>query len=89
MLPAARVGRRYRTHLIATFGVGRYHWAIRHGHLPRGLRLNARTGLLTGAPRHGGTFHLRVGVTDTAHPRNAAARALILVVKLRAAHNRQ
>lgn len=89
VLPPARVGRHYRTRLIATFGVGRYHWAIRHGRLPRGLRLNGRTGLLTGTPRQGGTFDLRVGVTDTAHPRNAAARALILIVRFRAAHNRQ
>lgn len=29
--------------LIATFGIGRYGWTIRHGHLPRGLRLDGRS----------------------------------------------
>ena len=78
-LPAARVARRYRTRLIATFGVGRYHWKIQRGHLPTGLRLDARAGLLAGTPREGGTFHVRIRVTDGS--RNVATQSVVLIVK--------
>ena len=80
-LPPARVAHRYRTRLIATLGVGRYHWTIRRGHLPRGLRLNARNGVLAGTPRQQGTFRVRVKVTDSSHPANAATQSLALTVK--------
>ena len=81
-LPAARVAHRYRARLIATFGIGRYHWAIRRGHLPRGLRLDTRTGRLTGTPAQRGTFHIRVKVTDRSHSGNGATESLTLIVKL-------
>jgi Putative Ig domain len=84
-VPPARAHRRYRARLIGTFGVGRYHWTIQHGRLASGLRLNARTGALTGIPRNAGTFHFRVKVTDNAHPANTAIRSLTLTVR-RAAH---
>jgi len=80
-LTPARVNRRYRTRLIATFSVGRYRWTIRRGHLPSGVKLDARNGLLVGIPRQAGTFHLRVQVTDGSHPANAATASLILIVK--------
>jgi hypothetical protein len=87
--PPARVARRYRTRLIATFGIGRYHWAIRRGHLPHGLRLDTRTGLLTGIPRQQGKFRVRVRVTDTSHRTDFATQSLMLIVNLRSPHNRQ
>jgi Putative Ig domain len=89
VLPPARVARRYRTRLIATFGIGRYRWTIRHGHLPRGLRLDARTGILAGFPSQAGTFHIHVKVTDSVHPRNRATQSLILIVKPRSPLGRQ
>jgi len=89
VLPRARVARRYRARLIATFGIGRYRWTIRHGHLPRGLRLDARTGILAGIPSQAGTFHLHVKVTDSVHPRNGATQSLILIVKPRSPLGRQ
>src|SRR5262249_46003500 len=80
-LAPGRAGRHYRARLIATFGVGRYHWTIQRGHLPRGIRLNPGTGLLAGTPERAGAFHLRVKVTDRSHPRNVATRALSLIVR--------
>lgn len=91
-LPAARVDMRYRVRLLATFGVGGYHWTIRPDRLPRGLRLNARTGLLTGIPRHAGTLHFRVKVSDRSHPGQSATRSLTLTIRaaeLRAGRHRQ
>jgi len=88
-LRAARVARPYRARLIATFGIGRYRWTIPHAHLPRGLRLDARTGILGGIPVQRGTFHIRVKVTDRAHPMNVATQSLILIVKPRSPVGRQ
>lgn len=80
-LPPARANRRYHARLIATFGVGRSHWTIQHGRLPRGLRLHTGTGVLTGIPRTPGTYHVRVRVTDDSHPANTAIRSLTLTVR--------
>ena len=80
-LAPARAGRRYRARLTAIFGIGGYHWSIRHGRLPNGLRLNTRTGLITGVAHQAGTFHLRVRVTDHSHPAGAAIQSLTLTVR--------
>ena len=61
--------------------IGRYRWTIRRGHLPPGLRLDARTGLLAGIPGRAGTFHFLVKVNDRSHPRNGAIQSLTLIVK--------
>jgi len=79
-LPAARATRHYRTRLLATFGVGRYHWTLGSGRLPRGLRLNPQTGILAGTPSHPGTFRFRVNVSDRSHPADKATRSFILTV---------
>ena len=66
-LPAAKVGAGYRATLRATGGVAPRKWRIiggLPGLLPKGLKLNARTGQITGTPRKAGTFRLRVQVTD-------------------------
>ena len=66
-LPAAKVGSAYRALLRATGGVAPRSWRIlggRPGLLPTGLRLNARTGQISGTPKQSGTFRLRIQVTD-------------------------
>jgi hypothetical protein len=66
-LPAAKVGGAYRATLRATGGVAPRKWRILGGLpglLPKGLRLNATTGQITGTPRKAGTFRLRIQVTD-------------------------
>jgi branched-chain amino acid transport system substrate-binding protein len=81
VLPAARADQRYSTGLVATFGVGAYHWTIQSGHLPRGLQLNGQTGVLAGTPHRAGAFRVRVKVTDRSHPTTVAIRSLALVVR--------
>jgi hypothetical protein len=66
-LVAAKVGHAYRVTLRATGGVAPRRWRILGGlpgFLPRGLKLNARTGQITGTPRQAGTFRLRIQVGD-------------------------
>ena len=53
-LSTAKVGSSYRTFLKATGGVTPRRWTIlggRPGLLPKGLKLNARTGQISGTPR--------------------------------------
>lgn len=63
-LPAGKVGKAYRATLRATGGVGPYAWRVTLGRLPVGIRLDRKTGLLTGAPRRAGTYRLTFTVTD-------------------------
>jgi Putative Ig domain len=78
-LPAAKVGVSFHAFLRATGGVVPRRWVIiggRPGLLPKGLRLNARTGELTGTPKQSGTFRLRIQVTDKLGAHSAAGFVL-------------
>lgn len=82
-LPAAKVGSAYSATLRATGGVTPRTWRIlggRPGLLPKGLRLNARTGKITGTPKQAGTFRLRIQVAD----KLGAHSALGFVLKVNA-----
>jgi hypothetical protein len=82
-LAAAKVGRAYRVTFRATGGVTPRSWRIlggRPGLLPKGLRLNARTGVLSGVPTQTGTFRLRIQVAD----KLGAHAALGVVLKVNA-----
>jgi hypothetical protein len=66
-LAAAKVGSAYRMTLRATGGVAPRKWRILGGvpgFLPRGLKLNAKNGQISGTPRQAGTFRLRIQVGD-------------------------
>lgn len=66
-LAAAKVGTPYRVTLRATGGIAPRSWRLlggRPGFFPRGLKLNARTGQISGTPRQAGTFRLRIQVAD-------------------------
>ncbi len=39
-------------------------WAVTRGALPRGVRLDRKTGVLSGTPRASGTFRFRITVSD-------------------------
>jgi branched-chain amino acid transport system substrate-binding protein len=88
-LPAGRANHRYRTRLIAAFGIAPSHWRIRSGQLPRGLRLNPRTGTLAGIPHQAGRFQFRVKVSDRSRPADSAIRSLTLTIHAAKPHTRR
>jgi large repetitive protein len=63
-LNAAKAHRPYAVRLAAQNGVAPYIWRIVNGSLPAGIRLNAKTGLLSGKPRHNELRRLTVQVVD-------------------------
>ena len=80
-LPQARAHRRYRAHLVATFGVGRYRWKLQHSRLPRGVHLDPSSGTLAGRPLRAGRFRIDLQVRDAFHPADVATRTLMLIVR--------
>jgi hypothetical protein len=60
-LPAAKVGRAYAARIRVAGGVAPRTWSAR---LPAGLRINSRTGAISGTPRRSGTARITVQVTD-------------------------
>jgi hypothetical protein len=64
-LRTAKVGHAYSARLFATGGVAPKTWKIVAGSLPVGLRLNAKTGVISGTARRAGTAHVTIAVTDT------------------------
>jgi hypothetical protein len=77
-LPQAVPRQEYRVALQATGGVPLLHWSITVGALPRGLRLDSESGLITGTPAEVGDFHFTVMVTDSAEPPQSTSRELSL-----------
>lgn len=78
----AKVGSRYSAHLLAIGGVTPRQWNIlggRPGFLPKGLKLNRATGLISGTPTQSGTFRLRLQVVDRLGVK--AAAGFVLKVK--------
>ncbi|MFY9579270.1 MAG: Ig domain-containing protein [Gaiellaceae bacterium] len=80
-LAQAKVGQKYGIRLKTTGGVRPRTWTILAGRvLPKGLRLNARTGQISGTPTKAGTFRLRIQVTD----KLGAHSSMRLVLKVNA-----
>jgi len=78
-LPPAKVGKKYRIVFRATGGVVPRTWIMlggRPGLLPAGLKLNTRTGQLSGTPRKAGTYRLRIQVADKLGTHSAAGFVL-------------
>ena len=63
-VPAARVGRVYRTRLNAIGGVAPRIWTVERGRLPRGLRLDPALGVLGGTPTRPGAHRITVEARD-------------------------
>ena len=82
-LPRARLHHRYRARLLAAEGTTPYRWSLRRGRLPRGLRLNHRTGIISGRPRHAGRRRLTFALRDSSHPRVTRTQRLVLVIRRR------
>jgi Putative Ig domain len=81
-LTQATVGRKYAFRLKSTGGVRPRTWVIlggRPGILPKGLKLNAKTGEISGTPTQAGTFRLRIQVTDKLGAHSAVGFVLKVV----------
>jgi Putative Ig domain len=75
----ARVGGDYRARISAVGGVGATTYRLVGGRLPAGIRLDARTGVLSGAPHAGGTYRVVIEARDTLGA--TARRAFVLTVQ--------
>lgn len=63
-LRAASTGHRYSFRLVVRGGVEGKQWAITRGALPRGLKLDAAAGSISGVARNAGTFLITIRVRD-------------------------
>ena len=79
-LPSASVGVGYSAQLQATGGVSPYRWKV-SGHLPKGLKLDHTTGLISGTPTAKAvTENFTVQVTDKSHPKQSATAMFTITV---------
>ena len=63
-LRPGKVGRLYRTKVVATGGVLPKAWKLTQGPLPRGIRFDRTLGVLSGTPTKPGKYRLTFQVTD-------------------------
>lgn len=63
-LPAASVGETYRARVATGGGLAPKQWRIVRGALPRGIRLDRATGVLSGMAREAGVFRITLQATD-------------------------
>jgi putative Ig domain-containing protein len=78
-LKAAKVGKAYRLFLKSTGGARPRAWVLlggKPGTFPKGMKLDARTGLISGTPKKAGVYRLRLQVTDALGAHSAAGFVL-------------
>ena len=63
-LSPGKVGRSYRSKVTALGGVAPRKWKITVGPLPKGIRFDRTTGILSGIPTKAGRYRLTFQVTD-------------------------
>ena len=64
-LPVTSTGRAFRATLKSTGGVGPLTWKVTSGKFPSGIRLDRKTGVVSGTARTAGLFALTFTVTDS------------------------
>ncbi len=79
LVPGAALGHLYTAGLVGTGGTAPYHWK-KSGSLPKGLKLNASTGVIAGTPTRGGTATFRVIVQDKSKPKRTATKTFSITV---------
>ncbi len=77
-LPVATFAQPYTVTLTASGGVAPYPWG--HGRLPKGLRFNAKTGLISGTPKAVGTFTVLLKLADSSKPRTKITALATLTI---------
>jgi hypothetical protein len=65
LLPVTTQGKAFRATLRPTGGVGPLAWKVTSGKLPVGIKLDSRTGVLSGTAKTAGVFRLTFAVTDS------------------------
>jgi large repetitive protein len=78
-LKGAKVGTAFKAKFLAHGGVIPRTWNLlggRPGFLPKGLKLNRKTGAISGTPTKPGTYYLRMQVVDKLGAKSAAAYIL-------------
>jgi hypothetical protein len=84
-LAAARVGTPYRATVRARGSVQPVTFSVRSGRLPTGMRLDTKTGVLSGKPRKSGTYRLTIGARDGL--RRTTTHTYVLTVRPLTARN--
>ncbi len=84
-LPDATLGQPYSVALTASGGNAPYHWNVTGPvKLPKGLKLDKATGMISGIPTQTGTFALTVSTKDSAgtphHPPSSTEANLVLTI---------
>jgi hypothetical protein len=77
-LKSGVVGQRYRGRLASTGGVPAKRWKVSKGPLPKGLRLDPTTGIVSGTPTRAGNYSVTFQVTDSL--KVVAKRTLRIIV---------
>ena len=75
-LPRGAVGHKYSAKVPTRGGVAAFRWTIAGGALPRGLKLAAKTGTISGVPATAGTFRVTLRVRDALGAVSTKALAL-------------
>jgi hypothetical protein len=78
-LPAGRLGTPYSRTLIGAGGTLPYKWK-KIGKLPKGLKLNAKSGLVSGTPKRLGVSSFTVQLSDRSKPKQIVTRQFSIAV---------
>jgi lysophospholipase L1-like esterase len=79
-LPAGHIGTPYSATLSGTGGTAPYKWK-KIGTLPKGLKLTATTGKITGTPKKTpGTFSFQIQLKDSAKPKATATKSFSITI---------
>jgi hypothetical protein len=78
-LLGVKVGQSYRVTVRTSGGVGPVKLSVRSGRFPVGIRLNGKTGVLSGKPRKAGVYRVTIEARDRVG--RTAWRAYVLTVR--------
>ena len=79
-VPTGKVGHAYSGRLTTSGGLAPIVWKVASGRLPAGLRLNAKTGAITGTPAAEGRTTFVLQASDAEKPPETARMGLTITV---------